>query len=137
MASRRGFTFVELTAACIILAALLAVCLQLLAATAAGRRAGDHRQTAMEEATGALERIYTGNYHQLDTRLARQLAPPDRVRRMLPGGKLQVSVDQPAQTPSAKRIRVAVLWQEGPHDSNRAVHLVAWKYPSRFADRGP
>ncbi len=129
MTKRRGFLLIELTAACLILAALLVVCLELLSATALARRANGLRQTATEEATNAMERIAAADFGELTLEHARQLARPDRVVKALPGGKLGVEVDQPKETPACKRIVVTVSWQSRPEEPEQSVRLVAWKYP--------
>ena len=55
--TRRGMTLLELAVAGTLLGTLLVVCLQLLQATAAQRRAADQRQLALLEVGNVLERL--------------------------------------------------------------------------------
>ena len=55
--TRRGMTLLELVVAGALLGTLLVVCLQLLAATAAQRRAADQRQLAVLEVGNVMERL--------------------------------------------------------------------------------
>lgn len=137
MNARRGFTLLELTITCMMLAAMLAVCLQLLGATAAGRRASALRQTALEEATNALERIYAIEFRDLTSHEAHRLAPSDRVAQTLPAGRLDVAVDLAPEVPTAKRIAVAVAWRARPEEPEKVVRLVAWKYPIPMTPGSP
>jgi len=54
--SRRGVVLLEVVAACGLMAVLVAVCLQMLAVTAATRRTVERRAIALQEAANLLER---------------------------------------------------------------------------------
>ena len=64
---RRGTTILELAVAGALIGALLVVCLQLLAATAAGRRAADQQQCAILELDNVMERVVARPWAELTT----------------------------------------------------------------------
>lgn len=129
MNRRRAFTLIELTASCLVLAGLLTVCLQLVQATQAARRASSQRQVALEEASNALERIAALEFGELTVARAESLLPAEAIARRLPGGRVAVVVDPSADAWGAKRVAVTVAWRSFSEEPEKTVHLVAWKYP--------
>ena len=129
MSMRRGFNLFELMASCLVLAVLLTACLQLVRATGVTRRATAQRQTALEEAANALERIGALGYAELTLTQAQNLLQAERIAERLPGGRAEVTVDSSADAKEAKRVAVTIAWRTFPQEPERTVHLVTWKYP--------
>jgi hypothetical protein len=128
MMVRRGFAVTELVVAGALLGALLAVCLQLLAATAAQRRAAAQRQLAILEAGNVMERLAARPWAELTPQAvaAVQLAPS--VRDRLPGAELKVEVSTPSAEPGAKRIVVSLHWQDRAGQSVSPVKITTWRW---------
>jgi len=129
MQSRRALSVLELLVAMVLLATLLAVSLQLIAALAQQRRALDRRQQALREAANCMERIAARPWDELtpERLTATRLSP--EAQQSLPGAALAIDV-VPAADPEGKRIVVSVAWQEGDAQPERSVRLVAWRYAS-------
>lgn len=121
-------SLLEVTIAGVLLGVLLTVCLQLMGASAAGRRAVEARQTALVEASNVMERLSAQPWETL----AAEKSPPVELsawaKKSLPGGRLDVEVTPSGQTPEARRIAVAVQWQDAAGRLQRPVRLVAWRY---------
>lgn len=130
MNEHRGFTLLEVLVSSLLLAALMTLCLQLIGASAAQRRGAALREAALLKAGNALERIYAGRWEDLTPERAARLALSDEAAGLLPGGTVEVDVEQPADDPSAKRIAVEVRWEPVAGRPPERVRLVAWKYRS-------
>ena len=126
--TRRGMTMLELLFAGVLLGVLMTVCLQMLSAAAAQRRATDDRQTAIREAANLMERLSTVSFDKLTPEGLGDLKLSDEARRALPGGELQVQLSSPPEQPGAKRIVVLLRWQDHTGQFVRPVRLVAWRY---------
>lgn len=128
MRNRRGFTMLEMVAGAAILMVLLAVSMQFLHATAVHRRATRQREVALEEMANLMERLAAIRWPDLTTERARQVQLSDVARHALPGAALTIEVTQPAQEPSAKRIAVALAWEDQSRRLGRPMRLSAWRY---------
>jgi len=126
--TRRGMTMLELLLAGVLLGVLMTVCLQMLSAAAAQRRAADDRQTAVREAANLMERLSTVSFDALTPEGVGQVQLSDVARRALPGGELEVQLSSPPEQPGAKRIVVLLRWQDRTGRFVRPVRLVAWRY---------
>jgi type II secretory pathway pseudopilin PulG len=129
--SRRGTTLVELVASCVLLGALLTVCLWLVQASVSQRRATQERLVALQEAQNALEDLYGRGWDELDADAARGVRLSEQARRVLPDGRVEAQIDAPQEGQkdvAAKRIVVSVRWRPGPARPELSVRLVAWKY---------
>jgi len=73
MLRRRGFSLMEITAAGILLVAMLAVCLQLFRATALQRRGLQARRIATQEAANVMERLCARSWEQLTPEIEQRL----------------------------------------------------------------
>ena len=128
MVRRRGISLMEMTAAGILLAVMMTVCLQFLRATGHQRRGLQARRTAIQEAANVMERVCARPWGELTPELAAQVQRSEEARRALPDGELQVEVTPTDQEPDGKRVAVVVRWPGGPEQPDRSVRLVAWKY---------
>jgi prepilin-type N-terminal cleavage/methylation domain-containing protein len=125
---RRGFTLWELLAASILLGALATFSLQFLAAGASQRRASHARQTALQEASNVMERLFALRWDDLTPEAARQTKDKPHLSDTLPGGEIEIKIDSPTGTPPAKRITVVVSWNTGGQRAAEPIRLVAWRY---------
>jgi hypothetical protein len=124
---RRGIAVMELVVAGALLGTLLVVCLQLLTATAAQRRLADQRQLAVLEVGNAMERLAARPWTELKPEMvAPQLSPS--VRERLPGAELKVEVTASSAEPDAKRIVVALRWQDRAGQFVSPVKIATWRW---------
>jgi type II secretory pathway pseudopilin PulG len=126
--TRRGMTMLELLFAGALLAALATVCLQMLSAAAAQRRAADDRQRAILEAANLMERLSTVSFEKLTPEGVGQVQLSEEARRALPGGELEIQLTSAPEEPEAKRIILLLRWQDHTGQFVRPVWLVAWRY---------
>jgi len=122
----------EITAAGAVLAVLLTVSLQMLAATAARRRAVEDRQTALVEAANAMERLAAVPWEEVTDEDLAEMQLSEPAQKVLRRGTLAVDVRKAGGEPEAKRIAVTVAWQDGSGNPQRPVTLVAWRYRAGF-----
>jgi len=125
---RRGFTILECVVAGIILAVTAFLCLQTLAATAAARRAGGRRQTALFEASNLMERLAARPWAELTAEGVKGMSLGDEAKRTLPGARLDVRVDDETSEPAARRITLSITYDGPGGNPARPVRLVAWRY---------
>jgi hypothetical protein len=121
-------TLVELAVAATMLGALLVVCLQLLAATAAQRRAIDQRQLAIFEVSNVLERIAARAWSDLTPEALAAEKPSAEAVEVLPEAELKVEVTTPSAEPNAKRIAVSLRWQDRNSQFLPPVKISTWRY---------
>jgi type II secretory pathway pseudopilin PulG len=120
-------TLLELVAAAALLATILVVCLQLLAATTLQRRAADQRQLALMEVENTLERLTARPWNELTPQTAAgQLSP--NLRGRLPGAELKVEVTTSPAEPLAKRIAVSIRWKDHSGQFTKPVTIVTWRW---------
>jgi len=132
---RQAFTLMEMIAAATLLAALMTVCVPMLGAIAAHRRAASQRQCAIQEAANAMEHLAAADWESLKVGAspAAQLSP--EARRALPDGSLTVEIASPPQEPGAKRITITVRWEDPAGRRLAPLRLVAWRHQIRPEDR--
>ncbi|MGA2616453.1 MAG: prepilin-type N-terminal cleavage/methylation domain-containing protein [Thermoguttaceae bacterium] len=122
-----GFTLIEVLAACFLLAALVSVSLQFFRAAGLQRRGMFERQTAIEEASNVMERLWARPWEALPPGAVADVRLSPQATRLLPHGRVEARIDPPAGTPPAKRIRLAVCWQPVESQPAQTIELVAWK----------
>jgi len=123
-----GFTVMEILAAAVILAAVLAVCVQLVRATTQQRRALQTRELTIQEAANLMERLAGMTWQELAGTQPAQLCLSGDALRAIPGAELKVEVVSCPGQPEAKRIAVAIAWQDDSARPVRPVRIVAWRY---------
>jgi hypothetical protein len=121
-------TLLELAVAAAMLATLLAVCVQLLGAMAAQRRAADQRQLALFEVSNVIERAAARAWNDLTPEaLAAEKLSPAAIEE-LPEAELKVEMSIPQSEPNAKRITVSLRWQDRKGNFLPPLKLTTWKY---------
>jgi hypothetical protein len=126
--TRRGMMLLELAVAGVLAGTLLVVCLQLLSAALAQRRAADQRQCALLELGNVMEQVAARPWAQLATsELSHEKLSPS-ASRQLPGAELKIEVSTPAGEPNAKRITATLRWQDRGGRLLAPVTLTTWRY---------
>ena len=125
---RRGILLWEMLAACVLLGTMTTVSLQFLQTAALQRRASSQRLVAVQEAANVLERLCARPWDELTAAAGRDVTLSPQADRCLRGGAVDVQIDGPSGTPSAKRIVVAVRWGQAENRPALSVRLVAWRY---------
>jgi hypothetical protein len=110
---------------------LMAVCLQMLATTAAERRAVERRAVALQEAANIVERIAALPWEQLTPERLAAMELSRSVQESLPGGVAQVSLEPVEADPRARQIRVEITWVHRADNSQAPVALSFWAYAPR------
>ena len=128
IALRRGFSLLELAVASVILMALMTICLELLSAMAAQRRAIDGRQTAIRQAANVMERVCGRRYSELTPQGVREMQLAEQSPPKMPGARVEIQLVQSPDEPAAKRITVLIHREEESANSGRPIRLVAWRY---------
>ena len=125
---RRGFTLLELSVACVLLAVAMVVALQLLGWVALERRAAERRQWAIQEVANVMEHFTARGWENatLDQAKAIQLSKP--AREVLPDAELMVAVTTPESVPATKRISVELKWRNRAGEFDAPVRLTTWLY---------
>jgi hypothetical protein len=121
----------EMAVAAALVGALLVVCLQLLSAAVAQRRAADQRQFALVELGNVMEQVAARPWAELTTAaLSREqlLVPAADGPLQLPGAELKIEVSTPAGEPNAKRITAALRWQDRTGQLVKPRTLTTWRY---------
>ena len=120
--------FIELVVAGAIVGTLLVVCLQLLSAAAAQRRAADQRQCALVELGNVMEQIAARPWAELTTAALSHEKLSPSADGQLPGAELKIEVFTSADEPGAKRITAALRWQDRSGQLLAPVTLTTWRY---------
>jgi hypothetical protein len=119
---------IELAVAGALVGTLLVVGLQLIAAATAQHRAADQRQCALLELGNIMEQITARPWAELTTAaLSKEKLSPS-VGSQLPGAELKIEVSTSAADPDAKRIAVALRWQDRSGQFVAPVTLTTWRY---------
>jgi len=121
----------EVVVSCVLLGALLTVCLGLVQGSVSQQRAIQERLVAIEEAQNVLEELYGRPWDELGPEAARGVKLSDEAQQVLPEGRVEAEIGQPEagpKDPAAKRIVVSVRWQPGAARPELSVRLAAWKY---------
>ena len=124
--ARRGVTLFEVCVASLLLATMLTTGVQTLQLIGLRGRANAQRQTAIEEANTALERLSLLPSASLAAGRP-EVAPRDV--GSLPDGKLKVVVEDAPGEPRGQRVTVEIDWRQPDGAPARPVRLSAWVYP--------
>jgi hypothetical protein len=124
----------ETAVACVLLVALAGVCLKSFAAAAAQRLAIDQRQIALREASNLMEKLAAIPWDDLD-KLSDNAADKsfaETAQKTLPkeldGGEVKIEIVAAEGEPAAKRLAVAIRWQDKANQWVQPVRLTAWRY---------
>ena len=128
---RSGFTIAETAVAIAILGIALGVGLQIMATTAAAEARFQRRQLAIQETQNQLERIETLAWEELTDEVSKSIVLSDVAQEQLKSPEVTVQIDEEKkteETPEAKRVVVALTWQEPNLEKPSTVQLVTWRY---------
>ncbi|HBO44109.1 MAG TPA: hypothetical protein DD670_09295 [Planctomycetaceae bacterium] len=126
---RSGFSLMETTVAIALLAAAGAICVQVLVAGAAARRAADQRLFASREAANVMERLMAAPRDRLTPESVETLTLRDEAIDVLPGAKLTVALAPSTdEGPPATRVTLTLAWKTRAGTAALPVRLVAWHY---------
>ena len=128
---RRAATLMEVTISMILIAAALAAVGQAAWLVAAQRRSLSHRRMAQAEAVNAHERLSRVGWPDLTAERAGAEKLSAAARSTLPGGTLQVVVEDAQGEPAGKRVIVEVRWRDASGETAPHVRLVRWRYRTK------
>ncbi len=128
MMTRRGMMMIELAVAGALVGTLLVVCLQLLSAALAQRRAADQRQCALLELGNVMEQVTARPWAELTTAVLSQEKLSQSANSQLPGAELKIEVSPLADESNAKRITAALRWQDRSGQLLVPMTLTTWRY---------
>jgi len=126
--TRRGVTILEAIVAAGMLVGVMAICLQMLGAVAAQRRAAEIRQTAIRETANVMERLGSTPWDELTEQSVQGIHLSKEAGQGLPEGELKIDLTNPTDEPDAKRIAVSLRWKDRTGRFVLPVRLVAWRY---------
>lgn len=124
----RGFTMVELCAACGLLAVAILLTVATLGAAAKQRRGIEMRQQAIEAADNLLERLTAEPWDQLSDDRLNEIKDALGDEPLPPGGELQLELVEHSGPPAAKRIDVELSWQPSAARIRQRVRLSGWVF---------
>jgi hypothetical protein len=119
---------VEVAVASAIVGALLVVCLQLVSAAAAQRRAADQRHCALLEIGNVMEQVAARPWDELTTAALSQETLSPSAASQLPGAELKIEVSASTADPAVKRITVALRYQDRAGRLLVPVTITTWRY---------
>ena len=125
---RRGFTLIECLAAVALVAAVLALTMQLVHASAVQRRAVQQRELAIQELANLMERLSILPWQDLSPEKARSMQLSEHARGALPGAELTIDVTASSEGPQAKRILISLRWEDESGRPATPLRLAAWRY---------
>ena len=128
MMTRRGMMMIELAVAGALVGTLLVVCLQLLSAALAQRRAADQRQCALLELGNVMEQVAARPWAELTTAVLSQEKLSQSANSQLPGAELKLEVSPLADESNAKRITATLRWQDRSGQLLVPMTLTTWRY---------
>ena len=128
MRFRRGSTLLELAVSIIMVGVLLAISAQVLGWTVRERRATDRRAAALVEAGNLLDELTRLPWNEVTQESVAATKLSGEADAMLPDAKLEVTMRQPEDDPTAKRITVSIDWL-GDHQQREApARITAWVF---------
>jgi len=128
-----GTTVVEAIVALVIALAVLATVGQLLSLAAGQRRATNQRATAVREAGNLMEHALARPWVEIRTEELTKLPLSASCRQGLPEAQVRWDVTEEDASAKAKRIRLAIDWQDSAGQRGDPVRLVAWRYADKEA----
>jgi type II secretory pathway pseudopilin PulG len=126
--TRRGYTILELTIALGIFAAMLATVGQTVALVAQQRRLTQRRELAQQSAENVMEHLFARAWDELTAEKTAEVKLPEGVERDLPGASLKIELVEQAGPPPARRIKVAVGWNDAAGPVSTSATVTAWRY---------
>ena len=106
------------------------MCLKSFAAAAAQRLAIDQRQIALRDAANLMEKLTALPWDEVDKAADKSFAESAQkgLQKELDGAEVKVEVVPATGEPAAKRLAVAIRWQDKDNQWVEPVRLTAWRY---------
>ena len=128
MRIRRGSTLLELAVSIMMVGVLLAISVQVLGWTVRERRATDRRAAALVEAGNLMDGLTRLPWNDVTQEGLVAAKLSGEADAMLPDAKLDVTLRQPEDDPTAKQITVSIDWL-GDHQQREApARITAWVF---------
>lgn len=124
----RGITLIEVTAAIVLLATMVGICVQMLAALALQQRVAERRTWAIETATNLMERYAARDWNDVTPETAATLSLEPETSGVLADAKLAVEVIEEQTPVAAKQVRLNLSWDEPQADRSPTVRLSSWVF---------
>ncbi|TWU12694.1 hypothetical protein CA54_15190 [Symmachiella macrocystis] len=125
---RRGYMLVEMIVAGIVLAVVMTVYLQLLAATSRQHRYADHRQLAGEELANIMERITAQPYKTIDQEELQSKELSDSATSHLHDAELNIDILPVSEPVDGKQISLSLRWRDSGDVYVAPTRLTSWVY---------
>ena len=125
---RRGFGLIEMAISGLLIAAAMAITVQVVGWVATDRRSVARRERAVVEASNLMERIAARPFDEITPESLAALELPEAARSSLPGSTLTATVAARDDAPAGKRITVEIRWRGRSGQAESPVRLVAWAY---------
>ena len=125
---KAGITVIEVTVTMILLGVLMSMIVPLLGTVNKQQREAERRVIAVQLIDNMMERLTAGGYDTVTRTAAAQLELPARDASFLPGAKLDVSVDEAGDEPAAKKITIALAWNDSDGAAVSPARLTGFVY---------
>jgi hypothetical protein len=126
---RRGIMLLEAAVAFGLLAVLIAICLQMLAATAAARRAVDRRAIAAQEGANLIERLTAMPWDKITPEGLVEVPLSSSIQELLPGAAAKITVAPSSDPgPQSKHLALEITWTGPTGETESPVRLDYWTY---------
>ena len=134
---RRGYLLIEVFVACTMVAALLALMINMISVTARERRTTERRAIALEQATNLLERASAIPHDELSPEKLAELALPADAAELLPRNTVQWTIADEDSAGPSRRVQVELTWHTSQGQVDSPVRLVAWSFPETLPAVAP
>lgn len=124
---RAGVTVTELVVAAALLSAALLLAIQTVHLAGRQQQVGRSQRLALQEASGAMERLMALPYDELTSEAAERMELAPEVRLLLPNATLQLEIT-PVDKERAKQVTVTVMWGERTGPVRPPQSLVAYRF---------
>jgi len=122
----RGFTIVEMLVATALTAVFITLCVQMLSATGAQRRATEKRAIALQEAANVTESLGSLPWEEITPERIAQFRLSEPAQQILGKGVLKIALEPSKDVPPAKLARVEITWPNAGGGADAAVRLSTW-----------
>jgi hypothetical protein len=128
---RRGITIIEIGAASVMLAILLASTVQVLRALDLRQRAMEERALALQAVQNLAEQIGNLPWEQITQDAVRQLVVPESFAARVPRAEVVAEITDQAEPLVAKRVSVELSWPAPDDQVAKSVRLTSWVFPAQ------
>ncbi len=125
---RRGSILIEAVTAGVVMVIVMGLSVQVLGLVSRQHRQSERRRCAQQEAANWMEWWTAQPFSAVTAEGVKGAQLSEMAKDQLPGGRLAIEVADEGAKPEAKRITVAVTWQNSAGQDEAPARLVAWKY---------